>query len=148
MENKQLQEIVKVLIEDVLYDLDDVYTRDGQKIKHSKEVAITKAREANDKILEAIKAGDDEKSYELMRDNNHYCHTANLYRELEGLRETQQLEIEKVKTRFLLTDQEELLSPKGFYPGDGVRIKSGVWVQTDRLPRSSNLRCFEIKGAA
>ena len=72
---------------------------------------------------------------------------SNDYYLLDNLKETATLNIQKVETRYLLTDQDELISPAGFHPEDKVFIKTGQWVQTNVLPKSSNMKAFDLEAA-
>ena len=71
----------------------------------------------------------------------------NDYELLDSLKETATLNIQKVEPRYLLTDQDELISPAGFHPEDKVFIKTGQWVQTNVLPKSSNMKAFDLEAA-
>tara|TARA_R100001443_G_scaffold1663_1_gene5919 strand:+ start:504 stop:911 length:408 start_codon:yes stop_codon:yes gene_type:complete len=72
---------------------------------------------------------------------------SNDYYLLDNLKETATLNIQKVKTRYLLTDQDELISPAGFHPEEKVFIQTGQWVQTNVLPKSSNMKAFDLEAA-
>tara|TARA_R100001163_G_C5045686_1_gene183034 strand:- start:35 stop:442 length:408 start_codon:yes stop_codon:yes gene_type:complete len=72
---------------------------------------------------------------------------SNDYYLLDNLKETATLNIQKVETRYLLTDQDELLSPAGFHPDEKVFIQTGQWVQTNVLPKSSNMKAFDLEAA-
>ena len=72
---------------------------------------------------------------------------ANDYYLLDNLKETATLNIQKVETRYLLTDQDELISPAGFHPEEKVFIQTGQWVQTNVLPKSSNMKAFDLEAA-
>ena len=71
----------------------------------------------------------------------------NDYELLDSLKETATLNIQKVETRYLLTDQDELISPAGFHPEEKVFIQTGQWVQTNMLPKSSNMKAFDLEAA-
>ena len=71
----------------------------------------------------------------------------NDYELLDSLKETATLNIQKVETRYLLTDQDELISPAGFHPDEKVFIQTGQWVQTNVLPKSSNMKAFDLEAA-
>ena len=71
----------------------------------------------------------------------------NDYELLDSLKETATLNIQKVETRYLLTDQDELISPAGFHPDEKVFIQTGQWVQTHMLPKSSNMKAFDLEAA-
>ena len=71
----------------------------------------------------------------------------NDYELLDSLKETATLNIQKVETRYLLTDQDELISPAGFHPDEKVFIQTGQWVQTNMLPKSSNMKAFDLEAA-
>ena len=71
----------------------------------------------------------------------------NDYELLDSLKETATLNIQKVETRYLLTDQDELISPAGFHPEEKVFIQTGQWVQTNVLPKSSNMKAFDLEAA-
>ena len=72
---------------------------------------------------------------------------SNDYYLLDNLKETAPLHIQKVETRYLLTDQDELISPAGFHPEEKVFIQTGQWVQTNVLPKSSNMKAFDLEAA-
>lgn len=72
---------------------------------------------------------------------------SNDYYLLDNLKETATLNIQKVETRYLLTDQDELISPAGFHPEEKVFIQTGQWVQTNVLPKSSNMKAFDLEAA-
>ena len=72
---------------------------------------------------------------------------SNDYYLLDNLKETATLNIQKVETRYLLTDQDELISPAGFPPEEMVFIQTGQWVQTNVLPKSSNMKAFDLEAA-
>ena len=72
---------------------------------------------------------------------------SNDYYLLDNLKETATLNIQKVETRNLLTDQDELISPAGFHPEEKVFIQTGQWVQTNVLPKSSNMKAFDLEAA-
>tara|TARA_R100001594_G_scaffold89224_1_gene123614 strand:+ start:918 stop:1325 length:408 start_codon:yes stop_codon:yes gene_type:complete len=72
---------------------------------------------------------------------------SNDYYLLDNLKETATLNIQKVETRYLLTDQDELISPAGFHPDEKVFIQTGQWVQTNVLPKSSNMKAFDLEAA-
>ena len=72
---------------------------------------------------------------------------SNDYYLLDNLQETTTLNIQKVETRYLLTDQDELISPAGFHPDEKVFIQTGQWVQTNVLPKSSNMKAFDLEAA-
>ena len=72
---------------------------------------------------------------------------SNDYYLLDNLKETATLNIQKVETRYLLTDQDELISPAGFHPDEKVFIQTGQWVQTNMLPKSSNMKAFDLEAA-
>ena len=72
---------------------------------------------------------------------------SNDYYLLDNLKETATLNIQKVETRYLLTDQDELISPAGFHPEEKVFIQTGQWVQTNELPKSSNMKAFDLEAA-
>ena len=72
---------------------------------------------------------------------------SNDYYLLDNLKETATLNIQKVETRYLLTDQDELISPAGFLPEEKVFIQTGQWVQTNVLPKSSNMKAFDLEAA-
>ena len=72
---------------------------------------------------------------------------SNDYYLLDNLKETATLNIQKVETRYLLTDQDELISPAGFHPEEKVFIQTGQWVQTNVLPKSSNMNAFALEAA-
>ena len=72
---------------------------------------------------------------------------SNDYYLLDNLKETATLNIQKVETRYLLTDQDELISPAGFHPEEKVIIQTGQWVQTNVLPKSSNMKAFDLEAA-
>ena len=72
---------------------------------------------------------------------------SNDYYLLDNLKETATLNIQKVETRYLLTDQDELISPAGFHPEEKVFIQTGQWVQTNMLPKSSNMKAFDLEAA-
>ena len=71
----------------------------------------------------------------------------NDYELLDSLKETATLNIQKVETRYLLTDKDELISPAGFHPDEKVFIQTGQWVQTNMLPKSSNMKAFDLEAA-
>ena len=68
---------------------------------------------------------------------------ANLYRQIDMFKETVEIELATVRTRYLLTDAG-LQSPAGFDIDSGVWVKNSVWIETDRLPRQSNLNCYDM----
>ena len=72
---------------------------------------------------------------------------SNDYYLLDNLKETATLNIQKVETRYLLTDQDELISPAGFHPEEKVFIQTGQWAQTNVLPKSSNMKAFDLEAA-
>ena len=72
---------------------------------------------------------------------------SNDYYLLDNLKETATLNIQKVETRYLLTDQDELISPAGFHPDEKAFIQTGQWVQTNVLPKSSNMKAFDLEAA-
>ena len=72
---------------------------------------------------------------------------SNDYYLLDNLKETATLNIQKVETRYLLTDQDELISPAGFHPEEKVFIQTGQWGQTNVLPKSSNMKAFDLEAA-
>ena len=72
---------------------------------------------------------------------------SNDYYLLDNLKETATLNIQKVEPRYLLTDQDELISPAGFHPEEKVFIQTGQWVQTNVLPKSSNMKAFDLEAA-
>ena len=72
---------------------------------------------------------------------------ANLYRQIDMFQETMQIELATVRTRYLLTDAG-LQSPAGFDIDSGVWVKNSVWIETDRLPRHSNLQCYDMQEIA
>ena len=49
----------------------------------------------------------------------------------------------QVVTRYVLTD-ERLVSPTGFHPSELIFSQNNVMIQTDRLPRRSNLKCYDM----
>lgn len=67
----------------------------------------------------------------------------NLYRQLDQFRESLDVELATVSTRYLMTDGK-LISPAGFSVGEPVWIKNEVWIETDRLPRYSNLNVYDM----
>jgi len=67
----------------------------------------------------------------------------NLYRELDQFRESLDVELATVSTRYLITDGK-LISPAGFSVGEPVWIKNEVWIETDRAPRYSNLNVYDM----
>lgn len=68
----------------------------------------------------------------------------NAHRTLTRLEESLELDLAKPTTRYVLTD-EALCNPAGFVLEDGVFIKNQVWIETDRLPRSTNLKVFDLQ---
>lgn len=66
-----------------------------------------------------------------------------LYRQLDQFRESLDLELATVTTRYLLTDGK-LISPAGFSVGEPVWIKNEVWIETDRVPRYCNLNVYDM----
>ena len=72
---------------------------------------------------------------------------SNDYYLLDNLKETATLNIQKVETRYLLTDQDERISPAGFHPEEKGFIQTGQWGQTNVLPKSSNMKAFDLEAA-
>ena len=139
-----LQKIVQEKIEALTAKLD--------ALNVSREVAdkeSAKLREIMDHALEAeekVSRADWVSSIKNTIDMNAIT-ASNDYDLLDNLKETATLNIQKVETRYLLTDQEELISPAGFHPEDKVFIKTGQWVQTNVLPKSSNMKAFDLEAA-
>ena len=63
--------------------------------------------------------------------------------EIDNLENTLAAKLASVSTRFLLTDGQ-LVSPAGFGVEDNVFIKNAVWIETDRLPKHTNLNAFDM----
>ena len=72
---------------------------------------------------------------------------ANLYRQIDMLKETVDIELATVRTKYLLTD-DQLQSPAGFALDSGVWVKNSVWIETDRMPQYSNLKCYDMDAVA
>lgn len=70
--------------------------------------------------------------------------TLNAHRTLTRFKETLKMDLVKPSTRYVLTDSN-LCSPSGYVFADGVFIKNHVWIETDRLPRSTNLKVFDLQ---
>ena len=64
-----------------------------------------------------------------------------LYRQLDQFRESLDVELATVTTRYLITDGK-LISPAGFSVDEPVWIKNEVWIETNRVPRYSNLNVY------
>ena len=66
-----------------------------------------------------------------------------LYQKLDQFRESLDVELATVATRYLLTDGK-LISPAGFSVGEPVWIKNEVWIETDHVPRYCNLNVYDM----
>jgi hypothetical protein len=66
-----------------------------------------------------------------------------MYQQLDQLRESLDLELATVSTRYLVTDGA-LISPAGFGIGEPVYIKNDIWVETDRVPEYCNLNVYDM----
>lgn len=63
--------------------------------------------------------------------------------EIDNLENTLAAKLASVSTRYLLTDGD-LVSPSGFGADENVFIKNAVWIETDRLPKHTNLKAFDM----
>lgn len=63
--------------------------------------------------------------------------------EIDNLENTLAAKLASVSTRYLLTDGD-LVSPSGFGVDENVFIKNAVWIETDRLPKHTNLNAFDM----
>lgn len=63
--------------------------------------------------------------------------------EIDNLENTLAAKLASVSTRYLLTEGH-LVSPAGFGVEDNVYIKNSVWIETDRLPKHTNLNAFDM----
>ena len=67
--------------------------------------------------------------------------------DLEKIKESLSLDLAEVTTRYVMTDAP-LVSPSGFHASDLVFIVTNIFIQTDRLPKFSNLKVFDMQKVA
>ena len=87
---------------------------------------------------------DVKKWIEYSKENEAALLAHQLIGDIDRLKASLDLELVEISTRYLLTDSK-LTSPSGFHPSDNVWVKSGsVWIETNRMPRQTNLNCYDI----